>query len=60
VLKNIDESCGAVLDFAFAEAWRRGVGLSVIHVWDEPWIVPYGQDDPGVADDVAAQQPGWE
>jgi nucleotide-binding universal stress UspA family protein len=51
---DIDEPCGGVLDFAFAEAGRRGVGLSVIHVWDEPWIVAYGQDDPGVADDVAA------
>lgn len=51
---DIDEPCGPVLDFAFAEAGRRGVGLSVIHVWDEPWIVAYGQDDPGVADDIAA------
>lgn len=51
---DIDERCGPVLDFAFAEAGRRGVGLSVIHVWDEPWIVAYGQDDPGVADDIAA------
>lgn len=50
---DIDERCGPVLDFAFAEAGRRGVGLSVIHVWDEPWIVAYGQDDPGVADDIA-------
>ena len=51
---DIDEPCGPVLDFAFAEAGRRGAGLSVIHVWDEPWIVAYGQDDPGVADDIAA------
>lgn len=51
---DIDEPCSAVLDFAFAEAGRRGVGLSVIHVWDEPWVVAYGQDDPGVAEDVAA------
>jgi nucleotide-binding universal stress UspA family protein len=51
---DIDEACGPVLDFAFAEAGRRGVGLSVIHVWDEPWILAYGQDDPGVADDIAA------
>jgi nucleotide-binding universal stress UspA family protein len=51
---DIDEPCGAVLDFAFAEAGRRGVGLSAVHVWDEPWIVAYGQEDPGVADDIAA------
>jgi nucleotide-binding universal stress UspA family protein len=51
---DIDEPCEAVLGFAFAEAARRGVGLTVVHVWDEPWIVAYGQEDPGVADDVAA------
>jgi nucleotide-binding universal stress UspA family protein len=50
---DIDENCDAVLDFAFDEAARRGGGLTVMHVWDEPWIVAYGQQDPGIADDVA-------
>jgi len=50
---DIDENCDPVLDFAFDEASRRGSGLTVIHVWDEPWIAAYGQQDPGIADDVA-------
>lgn len=51
---DIDGPCDEVLDFAFAEASRRGAGLTVIHVWDEPWILAYGQQDPGIAEDVAA------
>lgn len=50
---DIDENCDAVLDFAFDEAARRGAGLTVIHVWDEPWIAAYGQQDPGIVEDVA-------
>ena len=50
---DIDENCDPVLDFAFDEASRRGSGLTVIHVWDEPWIAAYGQQDPGIADDAA-------
>ena len=50
---DIAESCESVLDFAFAEASRRAAGLTVIHVWDEPWIVAYGREDPGIADDIA-------
>ena len=50
---DIDENCDPVLDFAFDEASRRGAGLTVIHVWDEPWIAAYGQQDPGIADDAA-------
>ncbi|MEY9886429.1 nucleotide-binding universal stress UspA family protein [Catenulispora sp. MAP5-51] len=50
---DIDGDCDAVLDFAFDEASRRGAGLTVTHVWDEPWIVAYGQQDPGIAEDVA-------
>lgn len=50
---DIDEPCEPVLAFAFAEAARRGAGLTVIHVWDEPWILAYGQQDPGIADDIA-------
>jgi nucleotide-binding universal stress UspA family protein len=50
---DIDENCDSVLEFAFDEASRRGAGLTVIHVWDEPWIVAYGQQDPGIAEDVA-------
>ena len=50
---DIDEDCDAVLAFAFDEASRRIAGLTVIHVWDEPWIAAYGQQDPGIADDVA-------
>jgi nucleotide-binding universal stress UspA family protein len=50
---DIDEPCGQVLDFAFIEASRRNARLTVIHVWDEPWILAYGQQDPGIADDIA-------
>lgn len=50
---DIDEPCEAVLDFAYAEAARRGAPLTVLHVWDEPWILAYGQEDPGIADDIA-------
>ncbi|WP_194916400.1 universal stress protein [Catenulispora rubra] len=50
---DIDDYCEPVLDFAFAEASRRGVRITVIHVWDEPWIVSYGQQDPGITDDIA-------
>src|SRR6185312_9058597 len=50
---DIDENCDPVLDFAFDEASRRGSGLTVIHVWDEPWIAAYGQQDPGIVEDVA-------
>jgi nucleotide-binding universal stress UspA family protein len=50
---DIDENCDKVLDFAFDEAARRGAGLTVTHVWDEPWIVAYGQQDPGIAEEVA-------
>jgi nucleotide-binding universal stress UspA family protein len=50
---DIGEFCEPVLDFAFAEASRRAARLTVIHVWDEPWILAYGQEDPGIADDIA-------
>ena len=50
---DIDDDCDAVLAFAFDEAARRGAGLTVTHVWDEPWIVSYGQQDPGIVEDVA-------
>lgn len=50
---DIDGNCDAVLDFAFDEASRRGAGLTVVHVWDEPWIAAYGQQDPGIVEDVA-------
>ncbi|WP_194916388.1 universal stress protein [Catenulispora rubra] len=50
---DIDENCDTVLDFAFDQAARRGAGLTVTHVWDEPWIAAYGQQDPGIAEDVA-------
>ena len=51
---DIDGPCDGILDFAFAEASRRNARLTVIHVWDEPWILAYGQEDPGIAEDVAA------
>ena len=50
---DIDEPCGPVLEFAFLEAARREARLTVIHVWDEPWILGYGQQDPEIADDIA-------
>jgi nucleotide-binding universal stress UspA family protein len=50
---DIEEPCEQILDFAFAEAARRAARLTVIHVWDEPWILAYGQEDPGIADDIA-------
>ena len=53
---DIDQDCDAVLDFAFDEAARRRAGLTVMHIWDEPWIVYYGQQDPGTAEDIARIQ----
>jgi len=50
---DIDEPCEQVLEFAFTEASRRSCRLTVIHVWDEPWILAHSQEDPGVADDIA-------
>ncbi|OLE25187.1 MAG: hypothetical protein AUG49_11570 [Catenulispora sp. 13_1_20CM_3_70_7] len=50
---DIDEPCDPILAFAFDEASRRGAGLTVLHVWDEPWILAYGQEDPGIAEDIA-------
>ncbi|MEY9854644.1 nucleotide-binding universal stress UspA family protein [Catenulispora sp. GAS73] len=50
---DIDEPCEPVLEFAFLEASRREARLTVVHVWDEPWIIGYGQQDPGIADDIA-------
>lgn len=50
---DIDESCERVLEFAFDEAARRGAGLTATYVWDEPWILAYGQEDPGVVEDIA-------
>ncbi|MEY9933837.1 nucleotide-binding universal stress UspA family protein [Catenulispora sp. GP43] len=50
---DIDEDCDTVLDFAYDEAARRKAGLTVTHVWDEPWIIAYGQQDPGIAEDIA-------
>ncbi|MEY9911324.1 nucleotide-binding universal stress UspA family protein [Catenulispora sp. MAP12-49] len=49
---DIDENCDTVLDFAFDEATRRKAGLTVTHIWDEPWLVPYEQQDPGIAEDI--------
>jgi nucleotide-binding universal stress UspA family protein len=49
---DIDEPCEQVLEFAFTEASRRGCRLTVIHIWDEPWILAYRQDDPGIASDI--------
>jgi nucleotide-binding universal stress UspA family protein len=50
---DIEEPCEQVLEFAFTEASRRAARLTVMHVWDEPWILAYGQQDPGIADDIA-------
>jgi nucleotide-binding universal stress UspA family protein len=51
---DIDERCDDTLRFALAEADRRGVGLTVLHVWDEPWITAYGQGDPAAVAEAAA------
>lgn len=40
----------ALLEFAFAEASRRGARLEVLHAWDKPWFLT-GAD---VTEDVAA------
>lgn len=53
---DIDQDCDAVLEFAFDEAARRRAGLTVTHIWDEPWIVAYGQQDPDTAEDIARIQ----
>ncbi|GAA2008793.1 universal stress protein [Catenulispora subtropica] len=52
---DIDGPCDTVLRLAFEEALRRGSALTVIHVWDEPWVVSYDEEQgDGLADDVAA------
>jgi nucleotide-binding universal stress UspA family protein len=52
---DIDAPCDDVLRFAFQEASRRGAHLTVLHVWDEPWILEYDEEQGrGVADDVSA------
>jgi nucleotide-binding universal stress UspA family protein len=50
---DIDEDCDPVLDFAFDEAARRKAQLTVQHIWDEPRIISYGQQDPCIAEDIA-------
>ncbi|MBS2531722.1 universal stress protein [Catenulispora sp. NF23] len=37
--------CDRVFDFAFALASQRGAALTVVHVWDEPWFLPYNEGD---------------
>ncbi|MEZ0107414.1 nucleotide-binding universal stress UspA family protein [Catenulispora sp. EB89] len=37
--------CDRVFDFAFTLAARRGAALTVVHVWDEPWFLPYNEGD---------------
>ena len=50
---DIDENGEGVLDFAFDEAARRKAWLTVTYILDEPWIISYGQQDPGIAEDIA-------
>jgi nucleotide-binding universal stress UspA family protein len=52
---DIDGPCDTVLRLAFEEARRRGAHLTVVHVWDEPWVVAYDEEQgAGLADDVTA------
>lgn len=36
---------GEPLEFAFAEASRRGARLEVLHVWDRPWFMDASDDE---------------
>jgi nucleotide-binding universal stress UspA family protein len=47
ILAGVDISgpCDRVLDFAFAAASRSHAALTVVHVWDEPWFLPYDEGD---------------
>ncbi|NUP51715.1 MAG: universal stress protein [Catenulispora sp.] len=55
VAVDIDAPCDDVLRFAFQEASQRGAHLTVLHVWDEPWILEYDEEQGrDVADDVSA------
>jgi nucleotide-binding universal stress UspA family protein len=52
---DIDEPCEDVFEFAFIEASRRGATLTVHHVWDEPWILTYGEDTDVTAEVAAVE-----
>jgi nucleotide-binding universal stress UspA family protein len=47
VLAAVDlaEPCDRVFDFAFTLASLRGAALTVVHIWDEPWFLPYDEGD---------------
>ena len=53
---DVDEPCEDILAFAFNEASRRDAALTVHHVWDEPWIVTYGEDTDMSAQVKAAEE----
>jgi nucleotide-binding universal stress UspA family protein len=53
---DLDESGGAVLEFAFAEAARRGAKLNVTSVWEEPWSTAYLHESSEIAREVAQLQ----
>lgn len=42
---DIDGPCDQILDFAFTAATARDAAMEVAYVWDEPWFLPYDQDD---------------
>jgi nucleotide-binding universal stress UspA family protein len=49
---DIDEPCDEVLAFAFDTAARRGTGLTVTNIWNEPWTMSYTArhgDEDGIA-----------
>jgi nucleotide-binding universal stress UspA family protein len=49
---DFDETCEAVLDFAFAEARWRDAALDVVHVWEEPWNLGYLRHTSGLGTDI--------
>ena len=42
---DIAGPCDRVFDFAFTLASLRGAALTVVHVWDEPWFLPFDESD---------------
>jgi nucleotide-binding universal stress UspA family protein len=49
---DVHEPCGTVLEFAFAEAARRGAALEIVHAWEPPWTMEYGLHGEGIGGDI--------
>jgi nucleotide-binding universal stress UspA family protein len=55
---DIAGPCDRVFDFAFTLASLRGAALTVVHVWDEPWFLPFNEGD-SAFEDTAKVKEEW-